>query len=293
MNSTLIPIELPYHEWSLLHSHLDWIDYGPRKKHSASYPVIHHLAFFAGKGEISGHVGRHHMVAANGEWLFVRPSKMFTFQVTKPLSQFIQIGFTVNWTGGGKLLTPRDLIWKTSPLPKLEEKIRNLLNGLKERKIQRNTSMALSQVDAPTYFWIRHLFDDWFSTWVEEMAARGKGWTLAKNIDERILAATKYLEEHPLDQQVDVSDAAQRLGLSLRHLTLLFQKQYGMPPKAYRMKIKLESALLQLRTTQDGVKEIATRLGYTPTWFGLWIKRETGMTPLEIRNNHPTQISYY
>ncbi len=160
----------------------------------------------------------------------------------------------------------------------------SLFNQLPEKGIRRDFNIQLRKVDAVTYFWIRHLFNDWFATWLSEMTRIGKGWIHTQNIDERLIYIIRYMEERYRDQQVNLSDVAQQNGMSHNQMDMLFKKQYGMTPKAWLMRLRLEHALQQLRTTQDNIKDIAAQLGYSPVWFCVWIKQETGMTPSEIRS---------
>jgi AraC-like DNA-binding protein len=281
--------KLRHYQWSLLHAHLDWVS----RRHADQESEIskseyspHYTADWVQKGRLRLSIGNRFKAieARAGEWIFRRPGKVVT-SIAYPGTEWASIGFSMRWTGAVKLLRPPNAtIWKTGPIPELEEKLSRLCDTAKKIQGEESTyDMLYAETDMHTHFQYSNLFYDWLMTWERAMRDAGYGWYQAKESNEIILHAVQHLEERALDQNICVSTMAQSMGISPRHLSRLFNKEYGLSPKAYHMQIKLKNAIQELQTTKDEVKEIASRFGCNPVWFGVWIKRETGKTPSQIR----------
>ena len=118
------------------------------------------------------------------------------------------------------------------------------------------------------------------------------------NSDQRI---TRYVSESNLNTQrtmiIDdffhhhhfLSDGgtqlAQKLHISKRHLNRVIMQLYGKSFREKQLETRVEIAEDLLLTTDKNFKEIAEILGYnSPSHFGNMIKKRTGMTPTELRN---------
>ncbi len=281
---------LPHYQWNLLQANLDWVSHSQtkdkRNEPNSKYSP-HYTADWVQQGKVRMSMGSRFKVieAQTGEWIFRQPGKNVSF-TAYPGTTWTTIGFSLRWTGAVRLLRPpKELFWKTNPLPELETKLTRL-RDMVHRELGKEGSyeMLLTETDMSTHFLYASLFYDWLMTWEQTMRNMGYGWYQVKETDEKIVHAVRYLEELSLDQPIRVSNMAQSLGISPRHLSRLFYKEYGLAPKAYRMQLKLKQALQELQTTNDEIKEIATRLGCNPVWFGVWIRKETGRTPSQIRS---------
>jgi AraC-like DNA-binding protein len=290
MSQPSTPILMPQYQWNLLHTSLEWIEQcGPLKKEvSDKGSVGYYSAIWVRKGCVRKSIGTKVVEAEAGEWIFAQPGKMNVFECTVG-TQYMRIGFNVRWSGEGRLLLPnKQWIWKTGALPELEEvslRLHREANQRVARSDNRTDHRARSfPSDISTHFWLRHLFDEWFMVWERILRQSGKGWAHVRKIDTKVALAAHHLETRFMDETVDIAGMAKSLGISANHLTYLFHQEYGMSPNSYRMKLRLSKAIQELQTTRDEIKEIADRLGCTPTWFGVWIKRETGMTPKQHRH---------
>ena len=78
---------------------------------------------------------------------------------------------------------------------------------------------------------------------------------------------------------------AKQLCVSTRQLDRILQRTYGMGYQRKLIEIRLEIAVDLLRTTQKSISEISELLGYSsPSSFSAFIKRETDLSPSQIRN---------
>ncbi|UVI30606.1 AraC family transcriptional regulator [Paenibacillus spongiae] len=80
--------------------------------------------------------------------------------------------------------------------------------------------------------------------------------------DPRIGKLTNWLGKAETSQ-VDCSEWAERLGMSVSYLYELFHKQTGTSPQQYLIKCKLDKAKAYLRETNLPVTEIAEKLGFS------------------------------
>ena len=100
---------------------------------------------------------------------------------------------------------------------------------------------------------------------------------------ELVLRAQDYLGAH-MEEEVNVSDLARRIGVSREHLSRAFREQTGTTPHAYIVRRKVRHACRILRESTLSNKEVAQRLGYSsPAHFARSFKRLVGMTPSRFR----------
>jgi len=83
-----------------------------------------------------------------------------------------------------------------------------------------------------------------------------------------------------------LDEIAQISGMSRSTLTRKFQQHLGQTPGEILHQIRLEKALSKLRSGSESLAEITDLCGYgLPSQLGREVKRKTGMTPKEYRNN--------
>jgi YesN/AraC family two-component response regulator len=115
------------------------------------------------------------------------------------------------------------------------------------------------------------------------------GATLARLVQEhaRVLEPVehtrRYLAEH-LAEPHTVAALAQAAGMSERQLYREFREAFGMTPRRYLTRLRLEQAAELLRTTDLGADWIARDVGYPSfSTFCRLFKRAFGLTPSEWR----------
>ncbi|MBO5416174.1 MAG: helix-turn-helix domain-containing protein [Clostridia bacterium] len=112
--------------------------------------------------------------------------------------------------------------------------------------------------------------------------------TIAQNSDEGA-------QKRPLSKSLDVIHSSYRKALTvaelaqIEHLSqsryiTLFREQYGMPPIAYIINIRMLNACELLLTTDMSVKQIGIQVGYDdPFFFSKIFKRHMGVSPQSYR----------
>jgi len=115
------------------------------------------------------------------------------------------------------------------------------------------------------------------------------GATLARLVQEHgqppepVEHARRYLVEH-LAQPLTMAALAQAAGMSERQLYREFQEAFGLTPRRYLTRLRLERAAELLRTTRLGAERIARDVGHPSfSTFCRLFKRAFALTPSEWR----------
>ena len=95
--------------------------------------------------------------------------------------------------------------------------------------------------------------------------------------------AVRWMQEHHTER-VDMAQAAQAAGVTVNHLTRLFDKHLGHTPARYLWRLREERAVGLLRDTGLSVGEIADRTGFaSPFHLSRRIRHRYGLSPRALR----------
>ncbi len=101
--------------------------------------------------------------------------------------------------------------------------------------------------------------------------------------DELIIAVQEWLLNH-FQQEIVMTDLANRFGLSTRSLNRRFKQATNTTPKNYLQKLRLEHAKQLLKQSNLVIAEVAGTVGYQDTsYFTELFKKTNSMTPNEYR----------
>lgn len=115
-------------------------------------------------------------------------------------------------------------------------------------------------------------------------AAAGREPATGGRFSGVIRHATAYIDEHLLED-LTLAKTAEQVHVSVSHLSRLFLKETGLHFNEYVTAKKMLLARRLLRESNRKVYEVAEALGYAnPHYFSKLFKDDTGMTPLEFRN---------
>lgn len=93
----------------------------------------------------------------------------------------------------------------------------------------------------------------------------------------------KWIESH-LNETIDISRIADKMGFSRTHVFTLFKKRTGLTPADYIIRIRIKRACEALRDPAATSKAVAKACGFTsPSLFNAIFKRQTGLTPSQWR----------
>ena len=100
---------------------------------------------------------------------------------------------------------------------------------------------------------------------------------------ERFSPTLAHIEKN-LDQELFVSDLAEIVHLHPTYYSNLFTKQFGLSPKHYILKKRIEKAQELLWHTDESLKRIAGQIGYEDeSYFSRIFRKYTGLTPGQFR----------
>ena len=107
----------------------------------------------------------------------------------------------------------------------------------------------------------------------------------AENGDQRIHAALRYLSEQYRDPNLRVHMAAEAVGISEKYFRALFKEQMGISVRDYIVKLRMDAAVLLLRTSNYSIGEIAEMTGFTDyRQFSELFKKKLGCSPKQFKN---------
>lgn len=113
---------------------------------------------------------------------------------------------------------------------------------------------------------------------------------LGRKRDGRSQACIDKVREYiarNLDKDLSLLLLAEKVYLNPSYLSILFKNKVGCTLSDYIKAERLKKATQLLSETTDKVGEIAKCVGYpNATYFGKFIRQETGLTPLEYRDRH-------
>lgn len=100
-------------------------------------------------------------------------------------------------------------------------------------------------------------------------------------------AAIRVVGERYTDRGFDVREIASAVHVSESYLRRLFSEAYGISPKKYLHKARIERAKLLLGGSVTSVGDVSEECGFSGVYhFCRAFKEATGMTPTEYRRTH-------
>lgn len=101
---------------------------------------------------------------------------------------------------------------------------------------------------------------------------------------KRPLARSLELIHTSYQKDISISELAQLENLSQSRYITLFREQYGMPPIAYIINLRMLNACELLLSTDMSVKQVGLQVGYSdPFFFSKIFKRHMGVSPQNYR----------
>lgn len=107
-----------------------------------------------------------------------------------------------------------------------------------------------------------------------------------KHANARMVETVKvYFQNHHTDHNLTVSGIAAEFQMTQPVFSAYFIKQIGVGPLEYLNKLRVQTAMELLKTTEDILPQIAQRSGFgSVSTMHRIFKKMTGMTPAQVRN---------
>ena len=139
-------------------------------------------------------------------------------------------------------------------------------------------------LDGRIFHRIQAGFQAWLENWLDACFRQGLGWNRLRSSADRLLQAARVLNAPPLDQSFPRIALLERCHLSEVHLTRLFSGAFGLTPRKYWDRRRMEFARTCLETSLMPVEEIAWRCGFcSDAHFAVWFRRLTRRRPGQFR----------
>lgn len=154
-----------------------------------------------------------------------------------------------------------DYLLKPVPYKQIEEKIRTLVE-----KVEGSRTEAK----------MKELGKNWIAGQVKELKEKEGSHRTPKQLAEDM---TAFMTEHIADPELSVTVIARKFGYNSDYLTRIFQKEKGMTPGKYLVKLRMDTAALLLKEN-DNVMQVAEAVGYSDySYFSKSFKNTYGVTP--------------
>ena len=96
----------------------------------------------------------------------------------------------------------------------------------------------------------------------------------------RIDPALSYIQNHFLTEEISQEVLAQLSGISCSYMKKLFVRRFGMSPKQYEIRLRINCACDLLRTEQYSIAQVAEQCGYRDvSFFSRQFKEYMGIPP--------------
>ncbi|UDQ97140.1 helix-turn-helix domain-containing protein [Lentisphaerota bacterium WC36G] len=218
--------------------------------------------------------------AGPGQWIIVKPTlRIQTFEAN---SHILSVAFDARWPDGSRWLDEGlSVVFDADECPELEEK------AIPMTKVVSSIDPSLwdlrrHQVSFRQFLELEKYLNDWFITLIDVLETKGVKPTGHFGIDERVSQALRLLNAKPIGEALDQQQLASNVGLSLIHLTRLFQNDIGLTPKAYFENIRIEHACQRLHVKGERIKDVAIELGFSYiSNFSNWFHKQTNLSPRE------------
>jgi AraC-like DNA-binding protein len=105
--------------------------------------------------------------------------------------------------------------------------------------------------------------------------------------DEQVREAVRILDGEWTRPQLSVKQLADRLNLHRSELSRRFKAVMGITPMAYLTRLRIQNALVLLRTTRHSIADVAKQCAYDdPNYFARLLRHHIGSSPLQFRQDH-------
>lgn len=276
------------HDWACLRSELVWIyDHAVAEtsRHMLARRASSNYAWYLRRGSCTISTGSTRHLLKPGMWLFLPQGE--ARQEFSSDAAILSVCFRYQWPSGENAVSnPAGLLFPGSEFPALEQRAVRL-ERLVRRHLSAGTSYKLQShqaITGPLFLRFQALFMNWLELWLQINLSHGIGVTNLRTQDDRLTRTARCLNEAPLDRPYPRAQLIRETKLSEVHLNRLFLNAFGITPRKYWDRRKLEYARDCLDTTDMPVKEVSFRLGFlSDAHFAVWFRRHETKTPSEYR----------
>lgn len=278
-------------DWATLRLQLIWVYRGvprmriagPDNEQSTQLYLLH-----AGSVTVTTDLAR--VTARSGDWM-ITTSKKREHRFSDD-AHMTSINLRAHWADDRPLF-PDDppLRIRSSAYPRLQsaaERLLKLIGGFPDRTGTAPPLPASNSVTLAGYLRLRQTTHALLLAYASAMLSAGRTQNRALESDSRVTEAQRLLDTHPLTSFIDHHRLAAGLGLSESHLSRLFVEQFGITPRQYELRRRLQRARDMVSESNLPIKQIAYLLGFRqPSHFTGFFRKHIGRSPRRFRAHPP------
>lgn len=278
---------LSLHDWSCLRTELVWIyDHEPHPQSRRG--MFDHRdgnwSWFIRRGDVRVQTKTGELTARAGQWM-LPPAEIHRHDFSDD-ARLISVRHRCRWPSGDNIFgSPGAAVLDGAEFPALEKIARRLERFARGQFPAPSHHQHLSQAaEFPEFLRFHRLFLEWVEAWFDARVATGA--VPARHAgDERVAHCVRLLDDTPLEKRFPATALPKAVGLSAVQLARLFRRELKITPMQYWERRRLETARLQLETTDRPLKDVAARLGFrSDSHFTVWFKRHVRMSPGAYRD---------
>ena len=272
-------------DWSHLRSELTWIYEGPVSPQHFEKTVFvpGQTAFLIRNGDVLIQTDKGSATAGHGQWIF--PREGLRRQRFSPGTIILSIRFDLAWPGGRRLYDwDVAAVFESSQVPELEREARRLKRWVERKFPNAYIGLLQYQSDLETRLLLHQRFLRWLALYTQ--ALRDRGWLPVRlgRMEPRVLNAVQLLDRLSFHELCHEKGLAAQVGLSVSQLDRLFINQFGITPRRYLERRRVQEATARVQGSSDSFKQIAFDLGFgSLSHFSAWFRRKTGFSPRQFR----------
>lgn len=271
-------------DWSRLRVELAWIYEGTVEDAylDETAPHFGQSIFLVLRGGVKVVTDEGKAQAGPGDWVMPRQGRRR--QQFAPGTHLLSVHLNLHWPGGKLLFDWKTaLVFPAARFPRLEVHTRRLERFVRKEFPGARHDLRERPASLEADCHLRRHFAAWFEVYCRVLLELGLHPSQMESIDPRILSVAEYLDHISFAEPCREGDLAARAGLSVSQLNRLFLRHFGLTPRRYFEKRRLDNALVQVRRSRQ-LKEIAYDLGFKSLpHFSAWFRQKTGSSPSEVR----------
>lgn len=274
-----------FSDWASLRYHLLWA-YEGRVLPSAttgSYTNWTTSCWLVRKGQVELKTPGHRATAKAGQWAFVAsPTRHQNFSKD---AEILSLHFHLTWPDGEQVIDRRQtLILNARDHSELEKSARPVIRHVKKAFPSVDAFLPAQPCNLEAFLKVQSLLPMWIMAYLQVLARLGQRPRRLEITDDRLLMGASILNNHRLSEPFRESTLVKQVGLNRSRFDALFIAAYGITPRRYLERRRLEAAKELLQHTSSSVKEIALGLGFRhASHFSLWFRRLVGMSASDFR----------
>lgn len=216
--------------------------------------------------------------AGPGDW--VLPRQGARRQKFLADTRLLSVHLHLHWPGGKPLFDwPVALVFPSARFPRFEVKTRRLERFVQKEFPGAGHDLREKTASLQTDCRLRNYFSAWLEAFTGILEELHLEPSHMESIDARALAVAEYLDHISFSEPCREEILGARVGLSVSQLNRLFLRHFGLTPRRYFERRRLENALVQVRRSRP-LKEIAYDLGFKSLpHFSYWFRQKTGHSP--------------